>query len=181
MFYIMHDIVIRRATKDDRYIYAQCLSNNEWRQLYGMNFSNRELNDVLDSFAPLNSHELRCFICETNNSVVGFVNLLLQDNGDIVMAGGVLPKLREVGFGVVFYAHMISYAMGLSTTKRIVVQVENANDISLKMQQYFGFAEEGEILNTTKRSFVLTRKAFLDRTVAYQNIIDRYSCEVQDG
>ena len=177
----MLDAVIRRATKNDRDIYAQCLGNEDWRNLYGLSFSAQNYSSVLHSFAPVNSHELQCFICETKNGAVGFVNLLSQGEGDIVMAGGVLPQLRESGLGAVFYAHIIYYAMKLSTTKRIVVQVENNNSISKKMQQYFGFIEERNISSSTKKKFILTRKSFLDKIAIYQAVMEKYSCEVQDG
>ena len=179
----MVELVFRRSTGSDRKVYNDCLQDKEWRHLYGLHFDDEELAEVIKVFAPLNSRELRCFICELNGEVIGFINLLNSAPNNVILSGGLLPCFRESGFGTILYAHIINYIMRNLPIEAIVVNVEKDNVSSLKLQSFFGFSVEGDAKHDTKATFLLTKSLFLNKTLNNQvfcEIIARYPCEVQD-
>ena len=179
----MDKFVIRRATGADRRVYYDCLRDREWRRLYGMHFADEELEDTVRVFAPLNSRDLLCYICELNDRAVGFINLLFSDPCRAVLSGGLLPRFQASGFGPVLYACMLGHLMRVLPEVTFVTEVEKCNLSSAAMQRFFGFVEEGDSANGSKTVFALTKPQFLEKTAndpLFCEILSRFPCEVYD-
>lgn len=175
-------IKIRHANTSDRAVYYKCLSDKRWRVLFGFDFPQEKVNEYVNSFAPLNSYELDCFILELNSNSIGFVNLLKSRDDIITLSGGLLPEKLNNGWGITYYAHMINYAMSLTNTKKISTFVTKTNLSSIRMHKALGFK-----IDTTKNDydrifFTLTKEDFFNFSDSsfFMKILNRRSCEVSN-
>lgn len=179
---LKNQIKIRNANASDRTIYYKCLSDKRWRILFGLDFPQEKLNEYVDSFAPLNSYELDCFILELNSKSIGFVNLLNCGNGIITLSGGLLPDKLNKGLGLTYYAHTIKYAMSLAHTKKISTFTMKSNLPSIRMHKALGFKVDAEIQDANKIFFTLTKEDFrnFSNSSFFMKILNRTSCEVSN-